>query len=133
MSCAANKENALSTGRIETPTSEKLCKNDCPKGEWCSEDCVCQGRFATPRCGDGYISSIFVGGGGVEECDLGGKNGIPAKPDTCTEGKVCQDCKCVEVTDLISETCPQGTGPDSKCGKGCYPSDACEVATYTKN
>ena len=135
-SCSGNEELALSTGTILKPTAEKQCRNDCPSGEWCSEDCVCQpSRVVTPRCGDGYISSPFVPGSGNEECDTGGKYNPPTK-DTCPEGKVCSmadpACKCVAISEIIPDSCPQGTTSNAACYNQCYPNQACEVVSYTK-
>src|SRR3989344_712587 len=64
-----------------------------PQYQTCDNNCKCKTeRVVTPRCGDGYVSSPAVGGGGVEECDIGGGYSTlvyPAAPDTCPPPKAC--------------------------------------------
>jgi hypothetical protein len=86
------------------------CKDDCKifgSSYYCDpEGCFCkESRVVTPRCGDGYVSSPNVPGGGFEECDVGfgfyqpkDAAGNPiTKPDTCPPPKVCdaRSCKCL--------------------------------------
>lgn len=102
VSCAENRDRVLVQGRAPIPTdADNVCIDDCEEELYCNEHCVCDyERVVTPRCGDGYISSQWVGGGGHEECDLGGRyNASQTKPDTCPEPEVCVECRCVNITE----------------------------------
>ena len=143
ISCAKNERDVLQGLQPVLPGEGKTCKDDCKinfetDSAYCDlETCVCQRRPVTPRCGDGYLSSQWVGGGGLEECDTGGRRGYATVPDTCPPPKVCSmegetACKCVLIDEVIPDACPQGTGTSSSCYNQCYPNEACEAVTYTK-
>jgi hypothetical protein len=137
VSCAANLELALGGKTPRAPTASMQCKNDCPEGQRCDENCVCQpSRVVTPRCGDGYISSVWVGGGGMEECDTGGGVGslpYPPAPDTCPAPKRCEKCKCVE-TAIETDVCDAPFLPLRECEEACkkVTGAACELVYETQ-
>ncbi|MEW5996151.1 MAG: hypothetical protein AB1657_00975 [Candidatus Micrarchaeota archaeon] len=115
-------------------------RDTCTAGQSCRSDCTCKPGVVTPRCGDGYISHMFTGGGGSEECDLGGRYGGPVLPDTCPPPTTCSEitCRCEappQVEDGMHYGCAEGgcilmegEGPNeclfnsqcrhSECGQG---------------
>lgn len=72
------------------------------------------GRVVTPRCGDGYLSSPEVGGGGDEECDLADRYRSPlSKVYNCKSGFQCVNCKCIPADTAV---CGNGICEDGERG-----------------
>jgi hypothetical protein len=100
------KGNSAEIGRLGInifDPSRYVCVADCDEGYVCdAHSCNCLPATAviTPRCGDGYISTPEVPGGGREECDTGSASN--PKPDTCPYPEVCIGCKCVGPGDSVS-------------------------------
>jgi len=111
------------------------CRDDCAEvyGDGYNCDpvlCYCKSnKTITPRCGDGYVSTEFVPGGGSEECDPA------ATPTGCYGSMVCNaECQC-ESKDIVvecgdgkitgAEACDWGSTDTNKCDAGYYCS-ACD-------
>ncbi len=111
------------------------CRDDCAEvyGEGYSCDpqlCYCKSnKTFTPRCGDGYVSTEFVPGGGAEECDPA------ATPTGCYPSMVCNaECQCESEEQIVEcgdgqitggEQCDWGSVDTNKCDAGYYCS-GCE-------
>jgi hypothetical protein len=109
VSCALNTQVPNVPGNLYTPGA--ICEDDCKRvyGERyvCdAEGCYCKSTAViTPRCGDGYVSTPNVPGGGNEECDVGKGN-----PDTCVSPEYCnpETCQCEGEDVIIEAICGDG-------------------------
>lgn len=107
-----NEQCDIGAGTKPDGSFYPAARDTCTAGTACSE-CVCRPGVVTPRCGDGYISHMFTGGGGTEECDLGGKYGAPNLTDTCEPPATCSriTCRCElppQEDDGIHYVCVEG-------------------------
>ena len=104
VSCKANTGSVDAAG-YNNYSSTMQCSDDCGEGYICdAASCYClpSGPVITPRCGDGYISTPNVPGGGTEECDTG--SATSPKPDTCPYPEICINCKCIGIEEAVSCT-----------------------------
>lgn len=103
VSCNGNSDLIETQGINTFDPSRQVCSDDCAEDYICdAHSCNCLPATAviTPRCGDGYISTPEVPGGGREECDTGSASS--PKPDTCPYPEVCVNCECVAPGEYVS-------------------------------